>query len=90
MSTDEYNKNTGLNGGNSEDNGNSGSGRTLEETLAALEEVLAVLEDPSTPLEASFEAYQKGMKLLKECEERIDLVEKKVIMLEEEGDNGEL
>ncbi|MCR5160197.1 MAG: exodeoxyribonuclease VII small subunit [Lachnospiraceae bacterium] len=90
MNTDELNENTAVNSGNSEDNGNSGSGRTLEETLAALEEVLAVLEDPTTPLEASFEAYRKGMKLLKECEERIDLVEKKVIMLGEEGESGEL
>ena len=90
MSTDGNNGNTAVNGGNSEDNVNSGGQRTLEETLAALEDVLAVLEDPSTPLEASFEAYQKGMKLLKECEERIDLVEKKVIMLGEEGENGEL
>ena len=49
-----------------------------------------MLEDPSTPLEASFEAYQKGMQLLKECEKRIDLVEKKVILLGEEGESGDL
>ena len=89
MSTDGINENTAAQGGNSEEDGSFGSG-TLEETFASLEEVLAVLEDPSTPLEASFEAYQKGMQLLKECEKRIDLVEKKVILLGEEGESGEL
>lgn len=89
MRADEINENA-AGGANSEDSSSEGGGRTLEETLAALEDVLAVLEDPSTPLEASFEAYQKGMKLLKECEDRIDLVEKKVILLGEEGDSGEL
>ena len=60
-------------------------GRTVEEDLAELEELLEKLEDEETPLEASFALYEKGMKLVQLCREKIDGVEKKVKQLSGDG-----
>ena len=51
---------------------------TLEEAFLRLEEVTRALEE-------SFAVYQKGMELLKYCNESIDKVEKKVLVLNGEG-----
>ena len=60
---------------------------TLEEAFARLEEVTRMLEDEDISLEQSFAVYQKGMELLKYCNESIDKVEKKVLVLNGEGEN---
>ena len=56
--------------------------QSLEENFSAVEEQLEA-EDIS--LEEAFTAYSKGMKLLKQCSEQIDRVEKQVMKLNEEG-----
>ncbi len=58
---------------------------TLEEAFAQLEEVTGLLEDETVSLEDSFRIYQKGMELLKYCNDSIDRVEKKVLVLNGEG-----
>lgn len=58
---------------------------TLEEAFLRLEEVTRTLEDENISLEESFTVYQKGMELLKYCNESIDKVEKKVLVLNGEG-----
>lgn len=57
----------------------------LEEAFAKLDEIMEQLEQGEASLEDSFLLYQKGMQLLKQCNESIDRVEKKLIVLEEEG-----
>ncbi|HIR12631.1 MAG TPA: exodeoxyribonuclease VII small subunit [Candidatus Choladousia intestinavium] len=59
--------------------------KTLEESFQELETILVKLEDKDIPLEESFQKYQEGMQLLKSCKDKIDLVEKKILMLNEEG-----
>ena len=59
---------------------------TLEESFEKLEEMLEKLEDRELPLEESFQLYHKGMELLKACNEKIDLVEKKILVMN--GDGG--
>ncbi len=59
---------------------------TLEESFEELEELLTALESREITLEESFTAYQKGMELLKHCNEKIDQVEKKMQVLSEEGE----
>lgn len=59
---------------------------SLEELFECLDEVTEKLEDGDISLEQSFWLYQKGMELLKQCNETIDIVEKKVQMLDEEGE----
>ena len=57
-----------------------------EELFAKLDQVAKELESGDTSLEESFGLYQKGMEMLKLCNEKIDTVEKKVQVLEENGE----
>ena len=59
--------------------------QSLEEAFARLEEMLAKLADREVPLEESFGVYAEGTKLLKYCSEKLDRVEKKMLVLNEEG-----
>lgn len=59
---------------------------TLEESFAKLDEMLERLEDRELPLEDSFLLYQQGMELLAHCSEKIDTVEKKILIMN--GDGG--
>ncbi|MBR5421776.1 MAG: exodeoxyribonuclease VII small subunit [Lachnospiraceae bacterium] len=59
--------------------------RSLEENFSLLEEKLKALEDEELPLEEAFGIYKEGMELLKLCNDDIDKVEKKVLMLREDG-----
>lgn len=61
----------------------------LEEAFLKLEETIADLEREGITLEQSFKEYQKGMELLKKCNETIDKVEKKVLVLNENGETDE-
>jgi len=47
------------------------------------------LEDRSITLEDSFQEYDKGMKLLKYCNDKIDKVEKKILIINEDGETHE-
>lgn len=58
----------------------------LEETFAKLDELLTALESRDITLEESFRNYQQGMELLKKCNEKIDRVEKKMQLINEEGE----
>ena len=58
---------------------------TLNEAFAKLEEITKRLESADISLEESFAVYQEGMQLLKYCNDSIDRVEKKVLMLNGEG-----
>jgi len=63
---------------------------TLEETFTRLEEITGKLENPDTPLEDSFALYEEGTRLLKAASAKIDRVEKKVLVLSEDGETHEL
>ena len=58
--------------------------QSLEEMFAQLEGVIAEMEKDGISLEHSFDLYNKGMGLLKECSKSIDEVEKKVLILDED------
>lgn len=59
---------------------------TIEENFDKLEAAVGKLEDPDISLEEAFEVYSQGMKLLKDCSEQIDRVEKQVLKLSQEGE----
>lgn len=63
--------------------------KTLEESFVELDEVMESLKKEGLPLEESFRLYQKGMELLKTCSDKIDTVEKKMLVLDEEGEKHE-
>ena len=60
--------------------------KSLEVMFASLEEVIQKMERDEISLEESFSLYQSGMELLKKCNDKIDAVEKKVQILDENGE----
>jgi len=58
---------------------------TLENMMDELDGFVKELENGNLSLEQSFALYEKGIKLVRACNERIDKVEKDVLMLEEDG-----
>ena len=58
---------------------------TLEEAFAQIDELLIQLSDKEVSLDDSFAAYAKGTRLLKYCNDHLDRVEKKMMVLNEEG-----
>ena len=60
--------------------------KNIEDNFQLLNEKLAILENREVSLEEAFLAYSEGMKILKECEEQIERVEKNVLMLSQNGE----
>ncbi|HAV26927.1 MAG TPA: exodeoxyribonuclease VII small subunit [Lachnospiraceae bacterium] len=58
---------------------------TIEESFARLEGMVKALDSDEITLEESFKLYEEGMKLIKDVSGRIDLVEKKIRILESQG-----
>ncbi|MGN0352014.1 MAG: exodeoxyribonuclease VII small subunit [Roseburia sp.] len=61
--------------------------KSLEETFRGIEEIIEKMESEDVTLEDSFAFYQKGMEELKNCNQILDQVEKKMQMI---NANGEL
>ena len=59
--------------------------KTLEEAFAQLDEMLEKLSDKDVSREESFKVYTEGTKLLKYCSDKLDKVEKKMLVMNEEG-----
>ena len=57
---------------------------TIEETFAALDDLIDQLESGKGSLEDAFKNYEEGMKLVKSCNEKIEKIEKQILVL-----NGE-
>lgn len=56
--------------------------KSIEQIFTELDGLLEKLEAPDTSLEDSFHLYEAGMKLVRACGEKIDQVEKKMIVLQ--------
>jgi exodeoxyribonuclease VII small subunit len=59
---------------------------SFEAALQELEQIVQVMESGDAPLEESLANYERGMALLKTCQERLAAAEQKVRLLE----NGSL
>ena len=62
---------------------------TLEQIFEQLEESISRLEQEDISLEDSFKVYRDGMKLVQVCNEKINQVEKEVLVLNENGELDE-
>ena len=62
----------------------------LKDALTRLEGVLARLESGEEDLETSFSTYEEGLRLVRFANVQIDRVEKKCLVLEENGELHEL
>ena len=58
---------------------------TLEKAFEELEQIINKMNDREVSLEDSFQLYSEGTKLLKYCSEQLDTIEKKMLVLSEEG-----
>lgn len=63
---------------------------TLEQSFEKLEQIIGNLENGDVSLEDSFKLYNEGMKLIQNCNQQLDKVEKKIVVLnQKEGDEDE-
>lgn len=62
--------------------------QTLEDVFKELENVMEKLKEEPT-LEQSFQLYHQGVDLLKCCNDKIDIVEKKMMVLDADGEEHE-
>lgn len=60
---------------------------SLEECFEKLNTILDVLDTPGISLEESFEKYDEGINLIKECKEKLDMYEKRLIQINEGGED---
>ncbi len=63
--------------------------QSIEQIFGQLDEIMEKLESSDTSLEESFACYEAGMKLVKACGEKIDKVEKQMIILQGGDSDGE-
>ena len=55
--------------------------KTFEESMTELEDIVSKLEAGDITLDASLELFEKGIKLAKTCQKKLDDAEKKVKIL---------
>lgn len=64
--------------------------KSIEQTFEELNQIIEKLESADTSLEESFACYEAGMKLVKACGEKIDQVEKQMIVLQGGAEDGDV
>jgi exodeoxyribonuclease VII small subunit len=55
--------------------------RSFEASLEALEQIVRELEQGDLPLEKSLELFEQGIRLSRECQERLTQAERKIEVL---------
>lgn len=63
----------------------------FEQALEELEELVSSMEEGELSLEESLQAFEKGIKLTRECQEALKKAEQKVqVLVSENGDTEDL
>src|SRR5436190_15879009 len=62
--------------------------KSFETSLAELEDIVGKLEDGDLPLEESLGLFEKGIKLARECRERLSNAERRIEVLMKEADGS--
>jgi exodeoxyribonuclease VII small subunit len=60
--------------------------QSFEASLASLERVVRELERGDLPLEKSLELFEQGVRLSRECQERLNEAERRIELLLRDGD----
>lgn len=60
--------------------------QTFESSLAALERIVRELERGELPLEKSLELFEEGVRLSRECQERLNAAERRIEVLLQDND----
>lgn len=64
----------------------AGEQQTLEEIFRELEEIIGKMQQREVSLEDSFRLYEHGIQKLKACNDKIDYVEKQMLLLNGQGE----
>lgn len=63
--------------------------QNFESSLAALEKIVRELERGELPLEKSLELFERGVRLSRECQERLQEAERRIeVLLQRDGEGG--
>lgn len=62
----------------------------FEKSMKRLEEIVEQLEGGDVALDKSFQLYEEGKKLGKQCEKQLTEIEKKVMKIVDKGDDVEM
>lgn len=57
--------------------------KTLEENLKDIENIVEKIEDGNISLEDSIKLYKEGVKILEQCNMKIDTIEKELLVIKE-------
>ncbi len=60
--------------------------QTLEEIFKELDEIIEKMQQREVSLEDSFRLYEQGIQKLKQCNSKIDYVEKQMLLLNGQGE----
>lgn len=63
----------------------AGGGESFEAQLASLERIVRELERGDLPLERSLELFEQGVRLSRECQERLNEAERRIEVLLTDG-----
>ena len=62
--------------------------KSFETSLAELEKIVGKLESGDLPLEQSLELFEKGIKLSRECRDRLANAERRIEILMKDSNGG--
>lgn len=65
---------------------NGSQAQTFESSLASLERIVRELERGELPLEKSLELFEEGVRLSRECQERLNEAERRIEVLLQDND----
>ena len=57
---------------------------SIEEAFEKLNQIIGNLDKEEISLEESFQLYQEGVRLLQHCNAKVDMVEKQIIVLNQD------
>lgn len=61
--------------------------KSVEENFNEIEEIIVEMQKEDVTLDTAFDLYNKGLKLIKDCNGQLDSIEKQIKILEEENIN---
>lgn len=61
----------------------------FEESIEALKKILDALEDPEVGVDEALKLYESGVKLVRNCEAKLEKVKQKIRYIDEAADNGD-
>lgn len=62
--------------------------KSVEENFNEIEKIIEEMQKEDVTLDRSFELYNQGLKLIKDCNGKLDSMEKQIKIIEEGNVNG--